>query len=79
MGLLFAHLIGINIIVSVCIIVFYFGFTIQFKDILLSTYPGRLAQCLPLKTIVDLQISDKKTAKDVNNRFRTGIFFGFAW
>ena len=46
--------------VSVCIILFYFGFTIQFKDIFLSTYPGRLAQCLSLKTIVDLQISDKK-------------------
>ena len=46
--------------VSVCIILFYFGFTIQIKDIFLSTYPGRLAQCLPLKTIVDLQISDKK-------------------
>ena len=58
--------------VSVCIILFYFGFTIQNKDIFLSTYPGRLAQCLPLKTIMDLQISDhKKIGKRCEQSFQS--------
>ena len=73
MGFLFAHLIGISMYQSISLS-FILVSLLNPEDIFLSTHPGRLAQCLPLKTIMDLQISDKKSAnqwskKDLQKRF----------